>query len=372
MAAPRPRQVTIAGWLIIAGSIGALVMIAQQFESLGTLQSGDDIRRVLRQPLFEGVGVTVDGVEKAMRVLGMIAAACATASVILGWQVVQHRSAAARLWLSVLALPYVLAGLGSGGFFSTAAVLGIGLLWLQPASGWLAGTWKPEPSGVSGSSLSPGGGGRSWPPPQVSDPTPPPAVPGTPVVGSAGGGGGAGQGPDSLPPPMSGWPPPYAGPGGPVVTAPAAGRSSGAVPRPLVVAAILTWIFSTVTAGMVLLAVTAFVADPGPIMDRMREVDPDLMAAEGVTVDLIRGVFIALAVGIAVWSVSACVLAVLVVRRVAWARLVLMVSAGCAGLILVAGTMVYPLLVAPLVACGVTIALLARRDVGAWLTASRQ
>ena len=68
--------------------------------------------------------------------------------------------------------------------------------------------------------------------------------------------------------------------------------------------------------------------------------------------------------GLVVWCVSAAALAVLVFRRVAWARIVLVVSASAAGaLCLVGAAMGAFVLLLPLVASVCCIALLLRGDV---------
>ena len=54
----------------------------------------------------DGLGLSVDAARTALRVSAMVAAACATAAAILGYQVMQ-RSRSARVALSVLAVPLV-------------------------------------------------------------------------------------------------------------------------------------------------------------------------------------------------------------------------------------------------------------------------
>ena len=56
-----------------------------------------------------------------MRVMAMVGAACAAASAILGWQVLQ-RSRGARVALSLLAVPLFVTGLAGGGVVSAVVV----------------------------------------------------------------------------------------------------------------------------------------------------------------------------------------------------------------------------------------------------------
>ena len=76
----------------------------------------------------------------------MIAAGCATAAVILGYQVLR-RSRTARIGLTVLAVPLLFSGMVTGGFLSSIVVACALLLWLQPARDWFAGRAAPRPPG---------------------------------------------------------------------------------------------------------------------------------------------------------------------------------------------------------------------------------
>ena len=84
-----------------------------------------------------------------MRVLGMVAAGCATAAVILGYQVLR-RSKTARIGLTVLALPLLFSGMVTGGFLSSIVVACALLLWLPPARDWFAGRAAPAPPAAPG------------------------------------------------------------------------------------------------------------------------------------------------------------------------------------------------------------------------------
>ena len=65
----------------------------------------------------------------------MVAAGCATAAGILGYQVLR-RSKSARLALTVLAAPLFLTGMVTGGFVSSLVAASAVMLWLQPARDW--------------------------------------------------------------------------------------------------------------------------------------------------------------------------------------------------------------------------------------------
>ncbi|MFI2707365.1 hypothetical protein ACH5WX_07455, partial [Nocardioides sp. CER28] len=131
LALPRPRQVTIAASMIVAGSAAVVLTVFQQIAGLHSIDTRDTVEKMLGEPPFDTMGVSVDRILDIIRVLSMVAAACATATAILGWQVL-HRSKSARIALSVLAVPLFITGIGTGGILSTAVAVAIVLLWLQP------------------------------------------------------------------------------------------------------------------------------------------------------------------------------------------------------------------------------------------------
>src|SRR3954449_10253380 len=100
-ALPRPRQVTIAGWMIMVGSVTVVLLVFQQIAGLHTVDTRDALESVVEEPPFDAMNLDVDQLLGVVRVLAMIAAACATATAILGWQVLQ-RSRSARVALSIL------------------------------------------------------------------------------------------------------------------------------------------------------------------------------------------------------------------------------------------------------------------------------
>lgn len=367
-AAPRPRQVTLAGWLIILGSVFLVLTVWQQISGLHTVDTREAVERVVDEPPFESLGLDVETVLGWIRVLGMVSAACATATAILGWQVLQ-RSKSARLAATVLAVPLFLSGFGSGVFLSTAVAAAIVWLWLSPAREWFDGVWKPteperrtEPDRPSPPTELPAPQPTSQP---TSQPAAEPTAPQAPAT----------------PPPYPGWPAaaPAAGPTpfpvstAPVQPAPPSGFEPAPARRPRAVlgAAVLTWVFSFVVAGAFLVGVVALAQDPDRIMDQLNEQDPDLVREAGLTVDLVRATLAVMGVIVAGWALTACVLAVFTVLGRNWARILLVVSASGAGGMLVLAAIAGAYLVVPAFACAATVGLLLRRDVSAWFRARR-
>src|SRR6478752_3212499 len=139
----RPRQVTMAGWLIMVGSAFAVLLVFDRLSGLHTLEKQESINNFLSTPPGSDLGVGADFVVTAIRTLGMVTAGCATAAGILGYQVLR-RSKSARLAVTVLAVPIFFAGMVTGGFITSVVAASAAILWLQPARSWFDGKPPPE------------------------------------------------------------------------------------------------------------------------------------------------------------------------------------------------------------------------------------
>ena len=131
-------------------------------------------------------------------------------------------------------------------------------------------------------------------------------------------------------------------------------------------AGVLTWVTTGLTTlGMGLFAATV-AADPQRFFADARRQSPEL-DTQGVTDGMLTFVTVLMVAGIVLWCIGAAVLAVLVWRRVEWARVVLVVSASVAAAVSLVGTALggFPLVV-PLVTATATIVLLVRPDARAW------
>ena len=162
--------------------------------------------------------------------------------------------------------------------------------------------------------------------------------------------------PDGRPAPTPAWPV------APVVAAPTTRPSA------VVWACALTWVF----AGLALLVMVASIAvlatSPGLVFDEVHRQNPDFAAA-GVSDATLRNATFVLGGIVAVWSLAAIVLAVLTFRGVNGARIALVVSASMSAACCLLVTLGQFLLVVPLAASVVTLALLVRPDVKAWYDA---
>jgi hypothetical protein len=320
----RPRQVTLAAWLIMIGSVIVVAMVFDKVAGLHTLETRESVERFLAKPPGADLGVGVQGVLDILRTVAMVAAGCATAAAILGYQVLR-RSRSARLALTILAVPLFLTGLVTGGFVSSVVAASAVMLWLQPARDWFS-------TDASARSVA-----RSRPArPTVDEPceTPrPSAAQARPVEPAQ----------------------------HTVVRAPASSP-----PSPVVWACALTWVFSGLTALGMLIVAAAVAIRPELMLDEAHRQNPDL-AAQGVTNDMLAAATYVLIGMVVLWCLGAVVLAVLVYRRMDWARVLLVVSASLSGAVSLIGCAVGAfLLVLPLVAAVVTFAMLVRPDSRLW------
>jgi hypothetical protein len=304
----------MAAWSIMVGSV---VIVLSGFETLSQLHSmevREGIEDALSKAPAAGLGLDVGAVQQAIRIGSMVAAGCATAAAILGYQVLQ-RNRSARVALSILAVPLFVAGISTGGFFSSLVAVCVAMLWLHPARAWFNGTWRPDADRMAPAALTP--------------PLPPPLAPPVP--------------PAQEPPPAPVTARPMTGFGTPavpqqavvpepaVVPGPPAVLPAGRAPRPaaLIWAAILTWVFSALALLSVLVAVGVLATDPGPVLAELHRQQPEL-ASQGISDEMIVNATYVMAGVVGVWAVIAMVLAGFAVAGARWAWVGLLVSAAAA------------------------------------------
>lgn len=334
----RPRQVTLAGWLSVVGSVVVVLLVFDRVSGLHTLETRESVERFLAEPPGRDLGVGTDGILALMRVAALVTGGCAAAAAILGWHVLR-RSRSARLALTVVAVPLFLTGLVTGGFVSSLVAGSVVMLWMQPARDWFDGIVRPAPEPTRAApapappSAAPGTAGT-------------PSTPGTPAVAS------------------------YAATG-----TPAAVRAPVAVDdRPAAVtwAGILTWVGSGLTLAGTIASGIFLGLQPDVLLDEVRAQNPDL-ESQGVSDDLLIGVSFAMLVGFALWCAAACVIAYFVVRGHEWARITLIVSAATATAIFLLGTVAGAFLLAITLGTSIaTIVLLVRPETRAWFAQRRR
>lgn len=343
----RPPQVTMAGWVSIVGSTFVVLSAFDFMANLRSIETREQVRRSLENPPLEGTGLGLQQMLDVLHGMALIAAACASATAILGWYVMR-RHAQARLVLTVLALPLFLAGTYVSGLLAAMVAAAAFLLWTRPARDWFAGRpWQTASPGLPGR--------RETPASRVGGEHPPPAYPP--------------QAPDRPDQPgptdRSGEaPPPYAGYG--ASSSPAGPTSYADRERPgeLLQACILTWVFAGTTLVVCGLMVLLVAVDPGIVGDLM-EAD-DRYEEMGLDRGSVRTGAIVVGTLFAVWSAGAILLAVLAFAGRPWARVGLLVSAILAGGVSVASAISSPVALVVTLACGFAALQLNRPAVRRW------
>lgn len=323
-APARPRQTTLAGWLIMGGSVLVVVTAFQRMNGLHSLETQQAVQTFVAGAPGSNIGVSAADVLGALRVLCLVAAGCATAAAILGYEVLR-RNRAARVALAVLAVPLFLSGMVTGGFLSSVVAASSVMLWLQPSRDWFAGREaRPAP-------------GRASVPTAPAQPTAPPepgqAAQSTPA-----------SRPEHLP---------------------RLATDPGVRPPALAWACALTWVFAGLTALLMSTSIALLAASPDVVFEELHKQDPRLADA-GLTDAALRSATFAVGGVLVVWSLLAVVVAVLAFRRVRWARGVLLVSAVASAVCCLLASAGQLLMVLPLAASIVAVVMLVRPDVKAW------
>ncbi|NPD04054.1 hypothetical protein HN031_05080 [Nocardioides sp. zg-1308] len=392
----RPPQVTLASGIVMFASVMVLLTAWERVASLGSLETQQSIRDLLAEPPFSSLGLDVEGATGLLRISGMVAAAAACGTAILGWYV-RKPDRSARLGLSLLAVPVFVTGLTAGGLAGSFVAAGAAMLWVNPAREWFAtGRWTPpapardvEKPGRSGKADRGAAGATqdyrgSWgagpqaPQDQpgagaAQPPGPPPAdrpfgqhqpVPhnayGQPVPPGA-----YAEAPTQDP---SRPPQPWAQDRLPQVPPPwQQHRPLDTRPGAMVAAFVIT----VVTAGGLLalsllwFAIAGF--SPDFLMSVLEEQQPQMME-DGLTRGEVRTTVFALASGAFVWGSAALVLAGFAMARRDWARRGLMVSAAFSAGACFALMLTAPFVLVPAVAAVATVVCLRRVEVRRWFS----
>ena len=353
--APRPRQVTLAGSLVIAASVMLVLSIFERLGDLRSLESRTAVERFLSEPPGSDLGLGLESALTIMRSVSMVAAGLATAAAILGWHVLK-RNRAARVWLSILALPLFLCGLVTGGFLASVVAASVAMLWLAPARHWFDGTTPIAALRTDPGSDSAWSDASTYEAPEQSPPSTGPRtdVPPLPPPG----------------PPASQQPPPwtpYAGPS-PWTVPPPGAAPAARPPRPgaVVTACVITWVCCAFTALLSILLVAVLAVDADGLFAEMQRQNPDL-TDQGVSDATLQSATWATGIVCLVWALVSGALAVLAFQRMRWAAVALVVSAGVVALFCLVGSLFSPPLVVPGVLAAATAGLLLQPSAQRWL-----
>ncbi|KRF34939.1 hypothetical protein [Nocardioides sp. Soil805] len=350
---PRPRQTTFAGGMIVLGSLFLLVTVWDSMTGLRGIESRDAIEDFLSDPPGNGLGLTVEGTLQILRGVATVTGVCAAVAAVLGVYALRGQRAA-RVGLTVLAVPIFVTGIVAGGFMSSIVAVAIGLLWLSPSREWFRGEPVPDRTPPADAPNAPKA--AVWPPPlpdaRAADqpPTPPSAAaPPSPASPAS----------PAEPPVQHGtWP------ALPPVPAPTR-RPEGVL---------VAFVVTVVSAGLVLLLTAISVAvmafSPDALMDEVLRQQPEL-AEQGVTQELLQTTTFVMGGIVIAWAAAAVVLAFLTLARRRAAAQALTVSATFSAILCVVGTFASLVLALPAFASIITVAVLRRPEVRVWLAGDR-
>jgi len=332
----RPPHTSMAAGFVIGGSAAIVVSIAGQLSALHSLETQQQLTTFLSQPPGSGLGLDIEGALELFRVVLMVVAACCTAAVVLGVEVLR-RNRGARLGLTVLALPIFLGGFVAGGFLTALVTASIVLLWVGPSAVWLH---DGRPTSNRGFLDRP----RLPEPEEPSRPEP--VRPSGPTL------------PSFHQPPA---PSPAARQL--FVDQPPPAQEASHRPDAVVWACVLVWAFCGLAVVLMSASVALLAGNPDLVLDQLQQREEQI--AGGDTDLLLRATYVTAAV-VALWSLVAALFAVLAFRRSPGGRTGVVVSAGVAGMVCLVGVFTSVVMILPAAGALATVALLSRPEVRAW------
>jgi hypothetical protein len=368
----RPPHVTVASAIVIVGSLFVVLQMWDRVAGLHSVDTRSTLAAYLAESRLGDAGVDVAQLTSIVRIAAMAAAACATAMLILGWQVT-HRSRSARLALSFLAGVLFVTGVVSDWFVESIAATfwaaGIGAavvtLWLGPSGLWFsdnpdalrerreAGRAKPSappppPRSDASTAWRPPQQQPQQQPPMQQPPTQPP--------------------PTQPPPPMQQpWPPTGWSPS-PMSTydAPRPPRALGQRPAALIAACLLTWCCTAFAVVILVVSIVTLAQDSESVLDEAYRQNSQL-AEQGITQhDLLVMLYAVIGV-VLLASAAAAAFAIALFRGHRWAWYALVITAAVSTLFFLVGTLGSIVGLLPAAASATTIACLVRPEVRHWL-----
>ncbi|NYG54535.1 hypothetical protein [Nocardioides perillae] len=391
-APARPPQASAAGWALVVGGAFVVLSAFESVSSLRSLESREQVEEMLAEPPASGLGLGVEGVLDLMHALTLVTGACAAAIAVLGWQVLQ-RNRQARVAVSALAVPLLIAGTVVGGLVAVVVATAAALLWVQPTRAWFDGVEAPPRRGLE--------------PPRRRPPHPlprqearpgattdgpadrgTPADPGAPAaeqrplapVGAPGPGESAAGGPRAYDgfgsvrasAPVdhgAAHPGPHPGPAGPsgqqqpwgAPYAPWPGRDEPRRPAAVTVACVLTWVTTAVVGLLTGISLVALALAPDLLVESALEQQPGLLDGGVSREQLLSGLWVLGGLTVA-WCVAAAVVAGFAFRGDRWARGALLASAVLATVLSLLSSPGAPAMVVPMLAGSVVVACLLRSE----------
>jgi hypothetical protein len=356
--------------MIILGSVFLLLGVWEAVTGLRDIESREAIEDFLADPPGSELGLTVEGTLQILRGVATVAGVCSAVAAVLGVYALRgHRPA--RVGLSVLAVPIFVTGIVAGGFMSSIVAVAIALLWLSPSREWFRGEHVPDRTTATDAARS-----AVWPPPLPHDRSSSSAPGGSTATGQQSAGSDepvAPGGSTALDQPSApGGASPYGQPPAQHGTWPSLPPVPTADRRPEGV--VLVFVLTLVSAGLVLvltaISVLVMALSPDVMMEEVLRQQPDL-EEQGVTQQMLRATTFVMGGIVIAWAATAIVLAFLTLGRRRGAARALMVSAVLSTVLCVVGTFASLLLALPAFASIITVAVLRRPEVRAWLDRGR-
>jgi len=353
--------VTVASVIVIVGSAFVVLQMWDRIAGLQSIDTRATLAAYLADSRLGDAGVDLAQLTNIVRIAAMAAAGCATAMLILSWQVTR-RSRSARLALSVLAGALVVTGMVSDWFVESVAATfwagGIGAavvtLWLGPAALW----FSDNPAKIQErreAERTPPAAPR--PPPRYDAPAAPPQQwpPEQPPTQQQ-------HPPTQQPWPPKSWTPPDTSP----YDVPRAPQARGPRPSALLTACIVTWCCTAIGALVLVVSVVTLAQDPQPVLDEAYRQNPQLTDQGFTQHELLVMLYVVIGL-IFAGAVAAAGFAVALYRGHRWAWYVLLVAAAGSTLFFLVGTLGSPVGLLPATASAVTFFCLLRPEVRRWL-----
>ncbi len=345
-SAPRPNQVTILGVFSIIASLLLIVIVYDALGQVGSVDTRRQIENYLGTGGGTGLSITVDQFTEVLRVLALATGALAAAACVLAVFVLLRHNGA-RIGLTVVAVLLLPSALLIG-VLPVGLAVAAGMLWSPRVKGWFgSSTGSPASSTsvfhVSDSNAQPPDEAATPPENPTPAPVPPPSAPPTgpptgpppppppPAASPYGQAPPAFPGPPAYPPPglPAAVPPPGYGPAGQPMPSSGARRAR---PGTVLAAALITWISAGLTLAGSVSALLAVAVARSTVIDQI-ESTPQFKDQVSISAaDLVTGLIGFFAI-VAFWSLAAVILAIFVFRGANWARVLLAISAGVAGLL---------------------------------------
>ena len=360
----RPPHVTVASAIVIVGSVFVVLQMWDRIAGLHSIDTRATLASYLAGSRLGDAGVDVGQLTMIVRVAAMTAAGCATAMLILGWQVTR-RSRSARLALTILAGALFVTGMVSDWFVESSAATfwaaGVGgavvTLWLGPARLWFSDNPAALREGGSAGPTRPAAPTS----PRYDAPAPPHGQPSRPPYQPPAGPPTADQPPPMQQPwPPTAWTPPPLS----AYDAPRPPQPVGVRPPSLLAACILTWCCTAFAALILVISIVTLAQDARPVLDEAYRQNPQLTDQGFGRHDLLVLLYAVIGIVLAC-AFAAAAFAIALYRGHRWAWYALVVAAGASTLFFLVGTLGSPVGLLPAAASGVTFFLLLRPEVRA-------